>query len=126
MDKSNINKRLTELGIYNDYYYRRELKALPQLLKDKEQINCIFTGVHEANRKMVVVTGTRLIIIFAPNLGAGQIESVGLGAVKSTCFEKHFLFSKVTIVTDKKEFVFTGVQRARKEQFERAVGQKAN
>ena len=55
MNRNDLDKRLRELGIYSDFYMRRELKALPQLLEEGEQLNCILTGVHEAERKMLAV-----------------------------------------------------------------------
>lgn len=123
MDKAGINKRLQELGIYNDYYYRKELKALPQLLKEGEQINCLLTGVYAANRRMVAVTNNRIVIIFIPTLGPAEVTSIGLGAVTGYTFTKKFFFSKLEIEAGKTRYEFTGVQGARKDLFEWAMKQ---
>lgn len=120
MEKDYVKRRLTELGIYNDYYYRRELRAVPGVLKEGEQINCVMTGVHEAERKMILITQSRIIVIFAPALGAANVFSIGLGAVTAHTFEKRFLFSTVTICADGKEYRFKAVQAARKALFEQA------
>ena len=60
MIRSDLDNRLRELGIYSDFYYRKELKALMQMLGEYERLNCLLTGVHEGNRKMVAVTDRRM------------------------------------------------------------------
>ena len=73
MNRNDLDKRLRELSIYSEFYLRKELKSLAQLLEDGEQLNCILTGVHEANRKMLAVTDRRLLLIFATALGGGEL-----------------------------------------------------
>ena len=70
MIRSDLDNRLRELGIYSDFYYRKELKALTQVMGEYERLNCLLTGVHEGNRKMVAVTDRRILIIFAGALAA--------------------------------------------------------
>ncbi len=122
MNRYDLEKRLRELSIYSTFFTRKELKALPQLLKDQEQLNCILTGVHEANRKMLAVTDQRLIIIFAGALSAGQIKVIRRDAVTDYRFEKKFPFSRVRIsVNNGEEYVFENTQGSLKELFEWAM-----
>ena len=65
MNRTALDKRMRELSIYSDFYYRKELGALAQVIQDGEQLNCILTGVHEGNRKMLAITDQRVIILFA-------------------------------------------------------------
>ena len=124
MNRSNLEKRLRDLGIYSDFYYRKELKPLAQLLEDGEQLNCILTGVHEANRKMLAVTDRRLIILFAGALADRAVTVIRRDAVKDFRFEKKILFSKLSIRTNNgAEFVFTNTQGSLKELFEWAMRQ---
>ena len=64
MIRGDLDNRLRELGIYSDFYYRKELKALTQVMGEYEKLNCLVTGVHEGNRKMVAVTDRRILILF--------------------------------------------------------------
>ena len=96
MNRYELEKRLRELGIYSDFCFRKELKVIPQLLGEKEQLNCILTGVHEANRKMLVVTDRRLLIIFAGALAAKGVTVIQRGAVREYAFEKKLLFSRLS------------------------------
>ena len=124
MNRKKLDKRLQELSIYNDFYYRKELNALAQVIGDDEQLNCVLTGVHEANRKMLAVTDRRLIIIFAGALAAKAVTVIQRGAVKEYRFEKKFLFSRLNFSTDSgAEFEFANTQGSLKELFEWAMSQ---
>ena len=124
MNRHDLDKRLRDLGIYSDFYLRKELTPLAQLLENGEQLNCILTGVHEANRKMLAVTDRRLIILFAGALSDKAVTVIRRDAVKEYRFEKKFLFSMLSILTNGgSEFVFTNTQGSVKELFEWAMRQ---
>ena len=122
MNRTALDKRMRELSIYSDFYYRKELGALAQVIQDGEQLNCILTGVHEGNRKMLAITDQRVIILFAGALSAKNVTVMRRSAVKEYRFEKKFPFSNVRFCTDSgTEFVFTNTQRSLKELFEWAM-----
>ena len=124
MNRYALDKRLKELGIYSKFYYRKELKVLVQLLSDKEQLNCILTGVHEGNRKMMAVTDERILIIFSGALTAGNITVIKKSAVKEYSFEKKLLFSKMTLRTVGGDgYVFTNTQGSLEKLFRWAMEQ---
>ena len=99
MNRSDLDNRLRELGIYSDFYYRKELKALLSVLGAYEKLNCLLTGVHEGNRKLVAVTDRRILILFTP-FGGGDMKVIRRESVKDWRFEKKFLFSTLTIETN--------------------------
>lgn len=122
MNRNDLEKRLRELGIYSDFYYRKELKALAQLLQEGEELNCILTGVHEAARKMLAVTDRRLLVIFAGTLSAGEITVIPREKLADWQFEKKLLFSSVRIETTNGElYSFTNTQGSLKALFEWAM-----
>ena len=110
MVRNDLNSRLQELGIYSDFYYRKELKALCGMLGEYERLNCLLTGVHEGNRKMVAVTDRRIIVLFTA-LGGGDVKIIRRESVKTYRFDKKFLFSTLTIETNGGTvFTFTNTQ----------------
>lgn len=110
MIRGDLDQRLRELGIYSDFYYRKELKALAQVLGEYERLNCLLTGVHEGNRKLVAVTDLRILILFTP-FGGGDMQMIRRESVKEWRFEKKFLFSTLTIETNGGTvFTFTNTQ----------------
>ena len=123
MIRSDLDNRLRELGIYSDFYYRKELKALVQVLGEYEQLNCLLTGVHEGNRKLVAVTDRRILILFTP-FGGGDMKVIRRDAVKEWRFEKKFLFATLTIETNGgTAFVFTNTQGKLRDLFQWAMEQ---
>ena len=97
MNRNDLDKRLRELGIYSDFYMRKELKPLAQQLQEGEQLNCILTGVHDANRKMLAVTDRRLLLLFTGALAAGELRVIRREGIESWDFDKKLLFSKLRI-----------------------------
>ena len=111
---------MQELGLYANFYYRKEVKVLAQLLADGEILNCMLTGVNCANRKMVAVTDSRIFIIFAGALGSGDVKVIKREAVTAYGYEKK-LFPSVFIETENERFDFTNTQHGIKELFEWAM-----
>ena len=121
MQRNDLDNRLRELGIYSDFYYRKELKALCGMLGEYERLNCLLTGVHEGNRKMVAVTDRRIILLFTA-LGGGDVKIIRRESVKTYRFNKKFLFSTLTIETNGgATFVFTNTQGKLKDLFDWAM-----
>lgn len=117
-----MDRRLQELYIYSDFYHRRELGVLAQLIADGETLNCILTGVHDGNRKMLAITDRRLIVLFAGALSAKDVTVIRRDAVESFQFDKKFLFSTVRFRTaGGAEFVFANTQGSLKDLFEWAM-----
>ena len=123
MIRGDLDDRLRELGIYSDFYYRKELKALAQVLGDYEKLNCVLTGVHEGNRKLVAVTDRRILILFTP-FGGGDMKVIRRESVKEWRFEKKFLFAALTIETNGgATFTFTNTQGKLRDLFARAMSE---
>ena len=123
MVRQDLDNRLRELGIYSDFYYRKELKALTQVLGEYEKLNCLLTGVHEGNRKLVAVTDRRIIVLFTP-FGGGDMKVIRRESVKDWRFEKKFLFSNLIIETGGgASFTFTNTQGKLKDLFTWAMNE---
>ena len=121
MTRSDLINRLQELGIYSDFYYRKEMKALSQVLGEYERLNCLLTGVHEGNRKMIAVTDRRILILFTA-LGGGEMKMIRRESVKEWRFDKKLLFYTLTIETNGGTvFTFTNTQGKLKDLFDWAM-----
>ena len=123
MTRNELDDRLRELGIYSDFYYRKELKALMQVMGEYEKLNCLLTGVHEGNRKLVAVTDRRIIVLFTP-FGGGDMKVIRRESVKDWRFEKKLLFSSLVIETNGgASFTFTNTQGKLRDLFRWAMEQ---
>ena len=124
MNRYELEKRLRELSIYSDFFMRKELRPLAQMLEEGEQLNCILTGVHDANRKMLAVTDRRLLLIFTGALAAGEVKVIRRDGVESWDFEKKLLFSKLQLrLKDGSEILLIHTQGSLKALFEWAMKQ---
>ena len=123
MNRSDLDNRLRELGIYSDFYYRKELKTLAQVLGDYERLNCLLTGVHEGNRKLVAVTDRRILILFTP-FGGGDMKVIRRESVKDWRFDRKLLFSTLTLETNGgASLTFTNTQGKLRDLFRWAMEQ---
>lgn len=121
MNRKSLDLRLQELGIYYQYYYKKELKPLAEILEEDESLNCIFTGVEGGARKLVAVTDRRILIIQAGLLTAGGVKSIPTAFLKSAEYEKKLFFPKARIITEENSFLFENVQPGQKELFDWAI-----
>ena len=51
MNRKALDRRLQELSIYSEFYHRKELNALAQVIGEGETLNCILTGVNEKHHQ---------------------------------------------------------------------------
>lgn len=120
MDKKNLEKRLQELGIYDEFWNRTELKPLAQLIDPKETLECIFTGVHEGNRKMVAITDKNVIILATGLVTSGNVNVLSKGAVTEHSYEKGLIFAKAHLAGQGKSWDFVNCQKRMKEMFDKS------
>lgn len=123
MNKKDIETRLQELGIYSEYYYRLELKALAQLINIDESLNSVITGVVDGRRRMIAVTSYRIFIIASGALSSGEVTVIRRDAVKSWKFNKKFLISSVEIETEDQTIVVKQTQSSQQNLFTWAMNQ---
>ena len=121
MTRNDLDSRLRELGLYSEYYYRPELKSLRQMLGADEVLNCILTGLHEGNRRMLAVTDRRIFVIFSGALGSGEFKVIKKEGIRSWSFQKKLLFSKAVIETSEGPLEFRNTQGGAAELFDRAM-----
>lgn len=123
MDKTFLNDRLKELGVYSEYYHRLELKTLAALLPYDEKLNCILTGYWNGCRRMVAVTDSRVIVVASGALADTQVVIIKRGAITGWKFTKKFLLSSAEIDTEEQKYVFAQTQGAREKLFNWAMEQ---
>lgn len=121
MSRAELERQLRQLGIYSDFYYRKELAPLCRLLSEGERLECVFTGVNEADRKLAAITENRIIIVFAGALGSGDVKVIAKSAVRQYSFEKRFLFSRASFSTENEEYVFRNVEGKTEKLFNEAM-----
>ncbi len=123
MDRKFLDDRLRELGLYNEYYNRLELKPLAATLNYDDKLNCILTGYWDGCRRLVAITDTKIIVIASGVMVQGQILVIKRTAVTGWRFTRKFLLSKAEIDANGKTYVFAQTQGGREKLFNWAMEQ---
>jgi len=118
-----IRSRMQELYVYDLYGFRPEIKALATIVYPYETINCFATGIREGLRRLVVVTGYRVIIISRRLVGGVEVTVIPRERIISHSYEKRFFTSSIEFESEEGTFHFRNVSRRVLELFEWAMEQ---
>lgn len=121
--KGDIIRRMQELFVYDLYGFRLETKALASIVYPYETINSFATGISDGVRKMVVVTGYRVIIVTRRPVGGTEAIVIPRTQITSHSYEKRWFTSTISFGSEEGEYRFTGVSRRVVELFDWAMGQ---
>lgn len=118
-----IRSRMQELYVYDLYGFRPEIKALTAIVYPYETINSFATGIHDGLRRLVVVTGYRVIIIGRRLAGGGEVIVIPRTAITSHSYKKRWFSSTISIESEEGDYIFTNVSRRVVELFDWAMEQ---
>lgn len=121
--KQDIIQRMQELYVYDLYGFRPEIKALTAIVYPYETINSFATGILDGLRRLVVVTGYRVIIIGRRLAGGGEVVVIPRTAITAHSYEKRWFSSTISIESSEGNYVFRGVSRRVVELFDWAMEQ---
>ncbi len=106
-----LKARLSELGVEREYGYRRELRLLPEILKPDEELRAVTSGLHDGQRRLVVLTQRRLLVLQKPAVGKPNLLYVPREEVTAAEARRGLLFGVLTIHTSDRAFVFHNVAK---------------
>lgn len=121
--KQDITRRMQELYVYDLYGFRLEVKALASIVYPYETINSFATGIHDGLRKMVVVTGYRLIIVSRRLVGGVEVIVIPRTRITSHSYERRWFTSSIEFESEEGHYHFRNVSRRVLELFEWAMEQ---
>lgn len=118
-----IRLRMQELYVYDLYGFRPEIKALASIVYPYETINCFATGINDGLRRLVVVTGYRVIIVSRRLIGGVEVTVIPRERIISHSYEKRWFASSIEFESEEGHFRFSNVSRRVLELFEWAMEQ---
>jgi hypothetical protein len=104
-----IRARLRELGLENEFGYRKEIKSVPECLHRDESLLAITSGIREGKRWYILVTEGRVLILSKPPLGQLRLIGIERSAVQSVESKRGLFFATVTVATGEGTYTFTNV-----------------
>lgn len=104
-----IRARLRELGLENEFGYRREAKLLPDCLESDETLQAITGGIREGARWYILLTERRLLLLSKPSLGQVRLIGLDRSEIRQVEPRKGLIFASLSIETTQGAYTFTNV-----------------
>jgi hypothetical protein len=99
VDKATVDAQLKALGDFHQYFTKKEVNCLPQVLIQGENIRALTSGLYEGNTWLVTVTDQRLLFLDKGMLyGLKQIE-MPLRQISSISHKTGMIFGELHIAT---------------------------
>lgn len=114
---------MQELYVYDLYGFRPEIKALSSIVYPYETINCFATGIHEGIRRLMAVTGYRVIIVGRRLIGGSDAIVIPRSQITSHSYRKRWFTSSIEFESEEGRFLLTNVSRRVLELFDWAMEQ---
>ncbi|MFO8064055.1 MAG: PH domain-containing protein [Spirochaetia bacterium] len=117
-----IQARLKELGLQNDYGYRRETRLLPNVLEADEQLLAVTSGVLNGMRRLVVLTERRLLFVSKPTMGEPRLFAVPREDLVAVRGSKGLVFGSLSFETADGTYRLDNVLKKSMAQFAPGMG----
>ncbi len=99
VDKAIIDKQIEKLGDFDQWFTKKEIKYLPQVIDEGEEIKAMTSGFHNNNTWLVVVTTRRIIFLDKGMIyGLKQME-MPLTQITSVSYKTGLMFGAIEIDT---------------------------
>lgn len=92
-----IRNQLSSLDGYDQLVTRKEIKELPGILWDDENINKVVSGFYNNGNGLLIATGHRVIFVDKGMFGNLKVEDFPFDKVSSIQYETGMMFGKITI-----------------------------
>ena len=97
VDKSVVDAQLEKLGEFDQWFTKKEIRYLPEVLDEDEEIKAITSGVHEGHTWLIVVTTRRILFLNKKLLyGLEQME-IPLAQITSVSFKTGLMFGEIEV-----------------------------
>ena len=94
-----INKQLDDLGIIDTWFTKKEIKYLPEVIRNDEVIKGIGSGFLDGNTWLIVITNQRLLFLDKGMIyGLKQME-MDYGQISAVSYSTGLMFASITVST---------------------------
>lgn len=121
-----IKSHIQSLGLPNvsGYLGRKEIKELPEILADNEQVNNLIQGTYNNGQGILISTDRRLVFIDKGLLYGLKVEDFPLDKISSIQYETGLLLGKVKIHTSGNIATIDNVEKGSARKFAEFVRDK--
>lgn len=116
-----VKAQLAKLGELDTFGTKKEIKALPEILRDGESIHALTSGFYDGNTWLITCTNQRLIFLDKGMLyGLKQVD-IPLDKVNSVVCETGLIFAKVIVWDGASKIVIENISKAQGKEFTNRV-----
>ncbi|MDR2261024.1 MAG: PH domain-containing protein [Azoarcus sp.] len=105
-----IEQQLNMCGL-DKLFGRKEIKELPNILWDNEQVKKAVQGIYNSSFGMLVATDTRIIFVDKGFLVGLRVEDFALDKISSIEYDLGFIMGDITIYTSNNKAVIKSVPK---------------
>lgn len=99
VDKEYIDEQIAKLGDFDQYFTKKEIKYLPELINDGENILAMTSGFLDGNTWLIVVTDRRLLFLDKGMIyGLKQVE-MPLDKISGISHKIGMLMGQISVMT---------------------------
>jgi hypothetical protein len=123
-DIKKVKTQIKNLNLDNSVLKQKEIKELPRIISDNENIDDIVYGLYNNGIGILVSTNQRLIFIDKGTFGGLKVEDFPLNKISSIQYETGFLTGKLKIHTSGNVAVIDSVAKNKVRSFAESVRSK--
>ena len=99
VDKSVIDEQIKKLGDFDQWFTKKEIRYLPEVIDEGEEIRAMTSGLHEGTTWLIVVTNRRLLFLDKGFFyGLKQME-MPLAQITSVSHKTGLMFGEIEVDT---------------------------
>jgi len=97
MDLNTIKEQLTAAGVFEEYGTKKEVKALPDIIQDDEQIKYAISGDILFNTVLAVLTQKRIVFVDKGLMYGIKTTEIPLDKITQVSYSKALMSGKLSI-----------------------------
>lgn len=117
VSEKDVVQMISRLPLGGKFVGRREVKELPKILWDDEQVLDLVQGFYNTGTGILVATQKRLLFIDKGILGGLKVEDFPLDKISSIQYSTGLLLGEITIFTSGNKAVIKNVDKAQTRTF---------
>jgi hypothetical protein len=121
MSEKDVVQMINRLPLGGKFVGRREVKELPNILWDDEQVVDLVQGFYNNGTGILVATQKRLLFVDKGMLGGLKVEDFPLDKISSLQYSTGFLLGEITVFTSGNKAVIKNVDKGQTRTFAEGV-----
>jgi hypothetical protein len=123
MDKQSSTKRLKELNVYDLFSYRPEIKLIPRVLPEEENIEAASAGISAGLKWMLVFGRNHIYFIHTHPVNGQKTRKVPYDSITAFTAQKGFFFGKILLSMGEENIKIENCPRRTIPQVQRVLGE---